>query len=75
MLLDSYDTIEGRRVQCKEDLLAARAKYGPGSNKTKKLVAKLAYLDKAWAEVEADEKKVRNLGLLKMPTKIAAGAK
>ncbi|MFT4841934.1 MAG: hypothetical protein ACI8UD_001736 [Planctomycetota bacterium] len=70
MLLDRYDTIEGRRVALKEELLAVRADRGSDSKKAKKLVTKLAELDEDWAAVEAAEKDVRNLGLLKAPTKV-----
>tara|TARA_R110002073_G_scaffold298939_2_gene465695 strand:+ start:617 stop:1339 length:723 start_codon:yes stop_codon:yes gene_type:complete len=71
MLLDRYDTIEGRRTALKEELLAVRADRGPDSNRAKKLTAKLAELDEDWAAVEAAEKKVSDLGLLKPPTKVA----
>ncbi|MGK0202908.1 MAG: hypothetical protein ACI89X_001591 [Planctomycetota bacterium] len=72
MLLDRYDTIEGRRKALKEELLAVRADRGPDSSKAKKITAKLAELDQDWAVVEAEEKKVRNLGLLKASTKVAS---
>jgi len=74
MLLDRYDTIEGRRVALKEKLLAARAAYGSKHKKTKKISAQLADLDKEWAAVEAAEKKVSDLGLLE-PTKKLAKAR
>lgn len=71
LLLDRYDTIEGRRVELKEKLLAARATYGPNHKKTKKIVDTLAGLDKEWAEVEAAEEKIRDLGLLKPIAKVS----
>jgi len=75
MLLDRYDTIEGRRAQLKEELLAVRASHGPDSKKAKKIRAKLDELNEEFEAVAAEEKKIRNLGLLKAPTKIAAAAK
>ena len=75
MLLDSYDTIEGRRVQLMEDLLLVRATSGPDSSKAKKLAGKLTELDEEWVAVEAEEEKVSDLGLLDAPTKLAAAVK
>lgn len=72
MLLDRFDTIDGQRAELKEQLLAIRATKGPDSSKAKKIEKRLADLDKQWAEAEAEEKKVRDLGLLKAPTKVAA---
>lgn len=75
MLLDRYDTLEGRRTSLKEELLAVRSTKGPDSSKAKKLRKKLDEISEDWAKVEAEEKKVRNLGLLKAPTKIVANVK
>ena len=41
MLLDRYDTLEGRRTSLKEELLAVRSTKGPDSSKAKKLRKKL----------------------------------
>ncbi|HEB52306.1 MAG TPA: hypothetical protein ENI87_03515 [bacterium] len=70
-LLDRYDSIDSRRRALQEELLAVRAEKGPKSSKAKKLMAKIEKLDLERAKVEAEEKKVRDLGLLK-PTKAPA---
>ena len=57
MLLDRYDTIEGRRKDLREKLLAVRADQGPKSSKAVKLNKQLAELDKDWAKVEAEDRK------------------
>ncbi|MFK7738969.1 MAG: hypothetical protein AB8H80_01505 [Planctomycetota bacterium] len=71
-LLDKYDSIDGRRMQIKQSLLEARAKKGPDSSRAKKLQKKLAALDAERAKIEQEEAKVRDLGLLPAPKKVAA---
>jgi len=74
-LLDKYDMLDSREVQLKEQLLQARAADGPTSSRSKKLAEKLDELKDERSKLEAQEKKVRELGLQKMPAvedKVAA---
>lgn len=74
-VLDRYDTIDAREQDLKEELLEVRAERGPESAKAKKLETALEALAKERADVEAEEAQVRDLGLLKLPSKKVAAAK
>lgn len=74
-VLDSFDTIDARRMELQERLDEVRADEGPESDKAKKLVADLAEIEKEREEALAREKKVRELGLRPMPKPLAATEK
>jgi hypothetical protein len=73
-ILDTFDTIDARRLQLQEQLDAARANEGPESAKAKKLGESLEKLKEERDAALAHEAKVKELGLLPMPRAAAAAA-
>lgn len=71
-LLDTFDAIDGRERQTRDQLDQVRATDGPQSAKAKKLMESLANLAKERDEALSREAKVRDLGLLPMPVPVAA---
>ena len=72
MLLDRYDSLESRRDDMREQLLAVRAERGPDSARARQLGKALAEIEAEWREVEAEEKEVRDLRLQPSPEALAA---
>jgi hypothetical protein len=72
MLLDRYDTLDASERRLQDELYAARAGEGPESAKAKKLTQKLEELATERAQIAAEEQKISDLGLLKMPEKLAS---
>tara|TARA_R110002072_G_scaffold217365_1_gene374976 strand:+ start:48594 stop:49322 length:729 start_codon:yes stop_codon:yes gene_type:complete len=74
-VLDRFDVIDARTVTLKAELLQERATNGPTTKRAKKMEAQLAELDAQRKQALADEAKVRDLALLKLPSRVAAAGK
>lgn len=73
-LLERFDMLDARRLQLTEQLSEVRATDGPSSERAKKIGADLQRNDEDRAEAVAREKRVRDLGLVKMPSAALATA-
>ena len=73
-ILDTFDMLDGRQRQLTEQLDAVRAAEGPQSTKAMSLTAELAKIATEREATLARESKVRDLGLLPMPSSTATVA-
>ena len=74
-VLDRFDVIDARTKMLKAEFLKERATNGGSTSRAKKMEAQLAELDAERKQAIADEVKVRDLGLLKLPPKTATAGK
>jgi hypothetical protein len=74
-LLDQFDRLDSQMKATQDQLDEARAADGPESSRAKGLEKRLADARKEHTEALAREERLRDLGLLSMPKKVAAAGK
>ncbi|HZN38238.1 MAG TPA: hypothetical protein VFD82_05505, partial [Planctomycetota bacterium] len=71
-LLDQFDRLDAQMKTMQDQIDEARAAEGPESSRAKSLEKRLADARKEHTEALAREERVRDIGLLPMPKKVAA---
>ncbi len=66
-ILNTFDSLDSQLKEFRAQLERMELKYGPNSDKTKKLEKKIAKIDKAMEKAVAAEKKLMNLVLRHAP--------